>query len=319
MRFPNNLAPTLRRTAARWRAPLPEPRDDRARPAGRFVEGRVRNLYGSRHYKLYVPSSHAPSRDDAPRPLLVMLHGCGQDPDDFAAGTRMNRLAEERNWLIVYPAQKKLANHAGCWNWFQPAHQARDRGEPSLIAAITREVMRLYRADPRRVYVAGLSAGGAMAAIMAATYPDLYAGLGVHAGLAYGAAHDLPAALAAMRGAAFQGGAAALPPVPTIIFHGDADTTVHTANADRLLDEATRSLDGARGRRETLRERAGGREVVRTLQYDRAGLCVVEQWRVADLGHAWSGGSRDGSHADPAGPDASAEMLRFFAHHAHTG
>lgn len=273
-------------------------------------------MYGSRHYMLYVPSHD----DGTPRPLLVMLHGCGQDPADFAAGTRMNRLAEAHGWLVAYPAQKKLANLAGCWNWFQPAHQARDRGEPSLIAAITREVIRLYRADPRRVYVAGLSAGGAMAAIVAAAYPDLYAALGVHAGLAVGAACDLRGALAAMRdGVLREHAATPLPPVPTIIFHGDADTTVHAANAERLLLESARAFGGASGHREVLRGCAGGRDVVRTLQYDQAGVCVVEFWDVAGLGHAWSGGSLAGSHADPAGPDASAEMLGFFARHTLAG
>ena len=196
---------------------------------GRFTPGRFSLGGAHRDYKLYIP----PGTGREPLPLVVMLHGCTQDPDDFAAGTAMNEVAQARGFYVLYPAQSRQANPHGCWNWFQHDHQQRDRGEPALLAGMTRQTMEQHAIDPRRVYVAGLSAGGAMAAILGAAYPDLYAAVGVHSGLAAGAATGLAAALAAMRGGA--AGSGGPHRVPTIVFHGDADSTVHPANGDEVM------------------------------------------------------------------------------------
>jgi poly(hydroxyalkanoate) depolymerase family esterase len=246
-------------------------------------------------------------------PLVVMLHGCTQSPDDFAAGTQMNELAEEQTLLVAYPAQAQSANVSKCWNWFNAADQQRDQGEPSLIAGITRQIMRDFAVTPGQVYVAGLSAGGAAAAIMGSAYPDLYAAVGVHSGLACGAARDMPSAFAAMRqgGAPHQG--EARQPVPTIVFHGDRDTTVNPINGDQV---ATQSKAGSDLRTTVSRGQAsGGINYTRTVACDDNGHPMLEHWVLHGAGHAWSGGSPSGSYTEPRGPDASREMMRFFLEH----
>jgi len=288
------------------RAPTPIPA---GLPIGaEFLACTFSNQAGSRPYKLYVPSGyHGQSV-----PLILMLHGCTQSPDDFAAGTRMNAAAEEHTCLVAYPGQTSSANMQKCWNWFSAADQQRDGGEASLIAGITRQIMHDVAIDPARVYVAGLSAGGAAAAIMGATYPDLYAAIGVHSGLACGAAKDMPSAFAAMR----QGGPIRLRdgqlPMPTIVFHGDRDATVSPVNGDQVIaqSKAAADLQGTTGQGS-----AGGISYTRTVQTDAGGRPVLEQWVLHGAGHAWSGGSPAGSYTDPRGPDASREMVRFFLQH----
>lgn len=283
-------------------------------PGARFETRTYANEAGSRAYKLYIPSLY----NGQAVPLVVMLHGCTQSPDDFAAGTRMNELAEAENFLVVYPAQDRSANPSKCWNWFNESDQQRDRGEPSLIAGMTRAVMDEFAVAPGRIYIAGLSAGGAAAAVMGATYPDLYAAIGVHSGLPCGAASDVPSAFAAMRQGAPHGtpsrGSAV--PVPTIVFHGDGDTTVNPINGDQIIaqSKAAASLKMAISRGEA----TGGIHFTRTIHADDNGRSVLEQWTLHGAGHAWSGGSADGTYTEPRGPDASREMLRFFLQHATT-
>jgi poly(hydroxyalkanoate) depolymerase family esterase len=283
-------------------------------PEGKFVDGVYRNTAGTRTYKLYVPGSYTGQAV----PLVLMLHGCTQNAIDFAAGTRMNMFAEGNTFLVAYPEQVSSANNAKCWNWFQPTDQQRDMGEPSLIAGITRRIMNSYHVDSNRVYVAGMSAGGAMAVIMAVTYPDLYAAVGVHSGLAYRAAHDVRSGFAAMRRGAYSSTQQLTTVIPLIAFHGDRDSTVSPANADHLLDQWLRSM-GRKQERSTYSTKvergqvSGGRAYTRSIYHDTSGYALVEKWLVHKAGHVWSGGSSDGSFTDPKGPDASAEMLRFFA------
>src|SRR3954462_8550063 len=244
--------------------PLPE--------GATFETATFTNPAGTRDYKLYVPAN----RTAQPLPLIVMLHGCTQSPDDFAAGTRMNALAEEHGFLVAYPAQPSSANAHKCWNWFSANDQGRDQGEPSLIAGITRQIMRDHPVDPSRVYVAGLSAGGAAAAIMGAAYPDLYAAVGVHSGLPVGSARDIPSAFAAMR----QGGAGAAKgsrAVPTIVFHGDKDATVHPRNGAAVIAQSTAP---ATGLRTTVQQgqAPGGRAYSRTVHADPSGKALGEHW-----------------------------------------
>jgi poly(hydroxyalkanoate) depolymerase family esterase len=274
-----------------------------------FTTATYKNAAGSRKYKLYVPAN----RNNKQCALIVMLHGCAQTPDDFAAGTRMNTLAEEHGFLVVYPEQTMRANIRQCWNWFRPQDQRRGEGEPSLVAGITEEIIRRHGVDPKRVYVAGLSAGGAAAAIMGDVYPDLYAGVGVHSGLPSAAAKDLASAFDAMRlGVKVQKPSAQL--VPTIIFHGEKDMIVNHCNGEAVAAKAVGSASGLR--RDTEQGRTtGGRNYVRTFYADETGRTLCEYWRVRESGHAWSGGSRSASHTDPHGPDASREMVRFFFQH----
>jgi poly(hydroxyalkanoate) depolymerase family esterase len=225
----------------------------------------------------------------------------------------MNDLAEEKTFLAAYPAQAQSANISKCWNWFSRADQQRDQGEPSLLAGITRQVMRDFRVQPGRVYIAGLSAGGAAAAIMGATYPELYAAIGVHSGLACGAASDIPSAFTAMRQGRSEigrGSGRARRVVPTIVFHGDRDTTVSPINGDQVIaqSKAATNLRTA----VTTGEAPGGLRYTCTVQMDENGLSILEQWVLHGGGHAWSGGSTEGSYTEPRGPDASREMMRFF-------
>ncbi len=300
---------------------------------GQFVSRSYTNQAGTRAYKLYIPSSYTGQK----LPLVVMLHGCTQNPDDFAAGTRMNALAEKEQCFVVYPAQTNTANQSKCWNWFEPADQLRDHGEPSIIAGITREVISRYSIDPQRVYVAGLSAGGAMATTMGITYPDLYAATAVHSGLPHGAAHDMPSAFMAM-----QGNMAMVPEqhsksprgekckrvVPTIVFHGDRDTKVHPLNGDRVIAQWT-EIHGHNEKHSNTAQKPrvkvqrgqvpNGHTYSRTVFCDTNGQSILEQWKIHGAGHAWSGGSPNGSYTDARGPDATKEMIRFFYEHPHPG
>jgi poly(hydroxyalkanoate) depolymerase family esterase len=305
----------LRRTR-RFRMLVP-PATGRARtplPDGAHFDERIfANEAGSRAYKLYVPSG---GKGQA-LPLVVMLHGCTQSPDDFAAGTRMNQLAEEQNLMVAYPAQDRSANVSKCWNWFRTGDQQRDRGEPSLIAGITYQIMRDFPVQPGRVYVAGLSAGGAAAAIMGSAYPDLYAAIGVHSGLACGAAHDVTSAFAAMRrglpAEAESRSHRASGGIPTIVFHGDSDTTVNPINGDQVI---ARSKATAELRTSVIRGEARGISYIRTVQTEESGRAMLEQWVLHGAGHAWSGGSTEGTYTESRGPDASREMVRFFLQHS---
>lgn len=279
-------------------------------PAGaRFEERSFANAAGSRTYKVYVPSGY----EGQALPVVIMLHGCTQNPDDFALGTGMNALAEEQTFIVAYPGQPQSANMQKCWNWFNGSDQQRGSGEPSLISGIALEVVREFSADPNRVYAAGLSAGGAAAAIMAATYPDVFAAVGVHSGLPCGAATDMPGAFAAMNGGGTVKARKDGPGIPTIVFHGDADKTVKPINGEQVF--ALAMPNAALSQAVNQGESAKGMAFTRTVRADDAGRPMLEHWALHGAGHAWSGGSRDGSYTDPRGPDASREMVRFFMTH----
>jgi len=300
---------TAPKPAPASQAAAPEPAPATAPAGARFEARNFTCDAGQRGYKLFIPSGF----HGQPAPLIVMLHGCTQSPDDFAAGTRMNELAEAETFLVAYPAQSQSANISKCWNWFNPADQHRDAGEPAIVAGITRAILDEFGLKPGQVFVAGLSAGGALAAILGATYPDLYAAIGVHSGLACGAAKDMASAFTAMRRGGHPAAAAPHAPTPTIVFHGDKDHTVSPVNAGQVIAQSqaganlpTTVMDGV----------ANGVTYTRTTQTRPNGRPILEQWILHGAGHAWSGGSKAGSFTSEAGPDASREMLRFFLQNA---
>jgi len=294
----------LRRAKQRLDIPMPKRRRTVVVPDGaQFLRGSFECPAGKRDYRLYIPSNCG----GGPRPLIVMLHGCKQDPVDFAIGTQMNAIAEEQGLLVLYPAQHARANTMACWNWFNPKDQVRDSGEPSILAGMTRQIVSQHKIDPQRVFVAGLSAGGAMAAVLGATYPDVYRGIGVHSGLPYQVANDVVSAFAAMRGEAKgSGNICTSPRIPIIVFHGDSDPTVHPSNADRIIASQAQAGDI------TEAEIGSGKAYTRKLIRDRNGKIWNEQWLIHDGKHGWSGGSAEASFTEPRGPDASREMVRFF-------
>jgi poly(hydroxyalkanoate) depolymerase family esterase len=249
----------------------------------RVTIGEHRSSLGTREFRLYTPAARKPG---VRPPLLVMLHGCTQTAADVSRGTRLDAHAEAEGMLVLYPEQPQTANPQRCWNWFLPAHQIRDGGEPELLAGLIAEVIRSHDADTERVYVAGISAGAAMAVILAATYPELFAAAASHSGVAFGAARDMGSALAVMSGGApVEAEAVGAARVPLMVIHGEADPVVSVANAELLASQW---------------RRAGGQ---------------VELLTIAGLGHAWSGGSHDGSFTDPSGPDASGAIVRFLLRH----
>ncbi|HEX2076833.1 MAG TPA: PHB depolymerase family esterase [Longimicrobium sp.] len=271
---------------------------------------------GTRRYRLFVPAGYDAAR---PAPLVVMLHGCTQDPDDFARGTRFNQHADSAGVIVAYPEQTAAQHPQKCWTWYDRNHQSAMVGEPAIIFGITREVMQRYAVDSARVYVGGVSAGGAMAINTAASHAGDYAAVGVHSGVPWRAARDVTAALQVMRtGPQNQEElleesrthlrVTRTPSIPIIVFHGAADAVVNPVNGRRLAEQWA----VAAGAKDFLRHEGttGGLAWTRDVWGPLAELWVVE-----GLGHAWSGGSPEGTYTDARGPDASAEMLRFFLSH----
>ena len=290
-----------------------------------FETFKFSNHSGARSYKLYVPSGVGSSA-----PLIVMLHGCTQCADDFAAGTRMNNLADQHGFLVLYPEQPSSANASKCWNWFDKQHQQKDVGEPSIIVGMVNEVIARYSVDRRRVFVSGMSAGAAMAVILGQVYPDLFAGIGAHSGLPYACASNVPTALAIMR-AGRQVGSNLTPKfqedhfdfrqatqaMRTIVFCGDRDITVAPTNSLQIVEHAKKAFatSATHGALTLVTENgrcADGRSYTRQVYSNAAKVVCIEFWSLEGAAHAWSGGSASGSHTDVKGPDASTQMVQFF-------
>lgn len=303
--------PAISKTAISKKAVIKKAVTSRAIPASSFRAGVHDCEHGARSYKLFKPGTAVVA--PKPPPLLVMLHGCGQTPDDFAKGTRMNILAKEHGLIVVYPAQSRDAHPNRCWDWFRRDNQTRDAGEPAILASLTRKILDTHGADPARVYIAGLSAGASMALIMADQFPDLFAAVGVHSGLPSGAAHDQASALMAMQRG--NPGQRLRHPMPTIIFHGSHDRVVNPRNGRLVAIRAREPYDSLRGT-ETAGQAQNGRYYRRTVHRIGSGRPLVEHWNVTASGHAWSGGSPTGRFTDRKGPDASREMIRFFLRHS---
>jgi len=286
---------------------------------GRLERALFRHALGERAYRLFLP----PASPKGALGLVLMLHGCGQGAEEFALATAMDEAAAERGYAVLYPEQSTRANGLGCWNWYEPRDQRREGGEPALLAGMTEAVLRRHTLDARRVHVAGFSAGGAMALLLAATWPELFTACGVHSGLPCAGVGDLFAAMRLMRqGPAPDQRLAPLPsPRPVIVFQGDEDTQVNSLNALWIVAQAL-GLEHPEmlARHENLRLRleegraSGGLTFTRTSYRDSAtGRARAELWRLHGVGHAWSGGVPGLPHSEPRGPHAAREMLRFFA------
>ncbi len=291
------------------------------------------DTYQQRRYRLFVPSRYRPHH---PRPLVMMLHGCTQDPDDFAAGTGMDELAEEQGWFVLYPEQPASANPRRCWNWFRPENQVRGRGEPATLVALVDHLAQSYAIDREQIFVAGLSAGACMAVSLAVSYPERFAAVGVCAGVPYGAARSPFGALAAMRSGAspanllaarMAAGLSPRPVLPLIVFQGTADEVVAPENSTQLIrqwaDLHRLSVPGASAAGAGPLPTSARRVVPRRghpfreeLYRDRHGALVMCRYLVEGMGHSWPGGDPAGTYTDPAGPSASRLMVHFFRHAA---
>ena len=301
----------------------------RTPPQGQWLAGGYETGGGSRNYRLYLPAGYDPGR---PHMLVVLLHGCTQDPDDLARGTRIAAHADANGFVALLPEQPASANPQKCWNWYEPAHQGPNAGEPALIAGMAEQAVRAYRIDPARVHIAGISAGAAMAQNVLVAYPRLWASAAMHSGIPWKAAEDVTAALGVMqrgsRNVDVLGERAAgtigrgSPPIPVLVIHGRSDAVVHPANGAQTARLWTvlnaRLWAGFRpeGRLTTAESSGvdGGYRWTRNVYGSETGS-LVEELVVTELGHAWSGGSAQGSYADERGPDATAEMVRFFRAH----
>jgi len=283
-----------------------------------FVWGSYEGPEGSRRYKLYVPS-----KGSSPKRLLVMLHGCTQDPDDFARGTRMNAVAGAQGFAVLYPEQPATANPLKCWNWFAASHQKRGQGEPGLLASMIQKVVAEQKIDPSKVYVAGISAGGAMAAILGATYPELASGLAIHSGIAYGLATDVSQALGAMRTPKGDGQALGKlvrdamgerrKMLPVFIIQGEGDASVNKTNADLLAMQWAFANGYTGDASQVSRDVSDHVPGLWTTTYTTDKHRVLSRsFVIKELGHAWSGGSKEGTFTNPATLDASSAVVEFF-------
>ncbi|MDM7458258.1 MAG: PHB depolymerase family esterase, partial [Paracoccus sp. (in: a-proteobacteria)] len=237
-------------------------------------------------YKLYLPASL--DTVSAPPPLLVMLHGCNQTAEDFAKGTRMNEIGEEKGVIVLYPWQGRQAHPNRCWNWYRAGDRKRDTGETGALAHLVCTIRDRHHADPARVYVAGLSAGASTAINLGHLYPDVFAAVGVHSGLPMGAAGDKASALLSM--ARGNPGIRLDTAVPTIIFHGSEDRVVNPRNGRFLAIRAHETYPTLRPV-EIRRQVPGGHGFLRASYRIGRGKTYVEHWTIEGSGHAWSGGS----------------------------
>lgn len=306
-------ATVVRKSNAKREDPLTSQANFNVPRGASFKTAKHESAFGTRSYKLYVPAFARSSTD--PLPLLVMLHGCGQTPQDFARGTGMNTLAEEFGFIVAYPAQSRDAQLNRCWNWYNPNDQTREAGEPALIADMIRKIIMDTKADRAKVYVAGLSAGAAAALIVANAYPDIFAAVGAHSGLPVGAAHDMASAATAMR--VGTPGLRLSLQMPTISFHGESDKVVNPRNGRFVASRALEPYENL-AKTDKVGRSAGGRKYLKTAHQVGKGKSYTEHWVIYGAGHAWAGGNSAGSFTDPDGPDASREMVRFFLRHRTT-
>jgi len=303
--------------------------------AGRIESGSYYSFNGMRSYKVFLPSNHSESTNHGKIPVIIALHGCMQDSESFAAGTRLNEWAEKLGFAVYYPEQSKFFNIYNCWNWFLPTNQMKNTGEAELIMGGLKKVTREFSLNKDKTFLLGMSSGGAVVSILANCYPRSFQAVATHHGTMYKAASDVFSAkevvyngskiapeVAAAKGYSCSGFTPKKNPLPAVIIHGSRGAVMRAIHATQVeselrifndyLDNGIRdnSLDDEMTFEKFTPDNLYSYDVV---TWSHRGRPYIKRYMIETLGHAWSGGDNQYEFNDPHGPDATKIILDFFS------